>query len=292
MLPESPGTTAPIEGDAMQDFRVKTFLTVCRTLNYTRAAEELALTQPAVSQHITYLEREYGAKLFTYHRKKLELTPAGRVLRDGVAHGATVKLRIGMTLTAGEYVVARPLARCLAARPDIQVTVRSGGTQRLLELLDAGTIDCAFVEGLFDKARYASRPFSAERLVPICAAEHRFSRPPRTLEALLGERLILREEGSGSRNVLVHALAQRNLSPASFADHFVVESLDIIKIFVQADLGISFVYEAAVQREVQEGTLRVIPLSDAGIFHDISFIYLRDSIYEQDMENLFAALSA
>ena len=100
----------------MQDYRVKTFLTVCRTLNYTRAAEELALTQPAVSQHITYLEREYGAKLFTYHRKKLELTPAGRVLRDGlatmahddvllherieeVAHGATVKLRIGMTLT-------------------------------------------------------------------------------------------------------------------------------------------------------------------------------------------------
>ena len=58
----------------MQDCRVKTFLTVCRTLNYTRAAEELALTQPAVSQHITYLEREYGAKLFTYHRKKLELT--------------------------------------------------------------------------------------------------------------------------------------------------------------------------------------------------------------------------
>lgn len=207
-----------------------------------------------------------------------------------VAHGATVKLRIGMTLTAGEYVVARPLARCLAARPDIQVTVRSGGTQRLLELLDAGTIDCAFVEGLFDKARYASRPFSAERLVPICAAEHRFPRTPRTLEDLLGERLILREEGSGSRNVLVHALAQRNLSPASFADHFVVESLDIIKIFVQADLGISFVYEAAVQREVQEGTLRVIPLSDAGIFHDISFIYLRDSIYEQDMEDLFEAL--
>lgn len=97
---------------------------------------------------------------------------------------------------------------------------------------------------------------------------------------------------AAAANVLVHALAQRNLSPASFADHFVVESLDIIKIFVQADLGISFVYEAAVQREVQEGTLRVIPLSDAGIFHDISFIYLRDSIYEQDMEDLFEALKA
>ena len=73
------------KGSSVQDFRVKTFLTVCKTLNYTRAAEELALTQPAVSQHITYLEREYNAKLFTYHRKKLELTRAGRVLRDALA---------------------------------------------------------------------------------------------------------------------------------------------------------------------------------------------------------------
>lgn len=300
---------AASKGAAVQDFRVKTFLAVCRTMNYTRAAEELALTQPAVSQHITYLEREYGAKLFTYHRKKLELTPAGRVLRDGlatmahddlllhervdeVAHGNAVKLRIGMTLTAGEYVVAEPLARYLAARPDVQVTVRSGGTRYLLELLDEGAIDCAFVEGLFDKSRYASLPFSSERLVPICAAGHRFPSKPRTLEDLLGERLILREEGSGSRNVLVHALARSNLSPASFADHFIVESLDIIKIFVRADLGISFVYEAAVQREVQEGDLRVVPLSGEGIFHDISFVYLRDSIYEQDMEDLFDALSA
>ena len=54
----------------MQDFRVRTFLTVCRTLNYTRAAEELHITQPAVSQHIAFLEREYGADLFTYRRKK------------------------------------------------------------------------------------------------------------------------------------------------------------------------------------------------------------------------------
>ena len=67
----------------MQDFRVKTFLTVCRTLNYTRAAEELMLTQPAVSQHISYLEKEYGAKLFTYRHKKLELTRAGRTVHHG-----------------------------------------------------------------------------------------------------------------------------------------------------------------------------------------------------------------
>ena len=275
----------------MQDFRVKTFLTVCRTLNYTRAAEELALTQPAVSQHITYLEREYGAKLFTYHRKKLELTPAGRVLRDGlatmahddvllherieeVAHGATVKLRIGMTLTAGEYVVARPLARCLGARPDIQITVRSGGTQHLMELLDAGTIDCAFVEGLFDKARYASRPFSSERLVPICAAEHRFPRTPRTLEDLLGERLILREPGSGTRKILERELSQLGYTTEMFRATICISSFKIIRELVANGLGVSFLYEAVVGQDAQFGHFRCPPLTGS---HELNVVYLKNT---------------
>lgn len=293
----------------MQDFRVKTFLTVCRTLNYTRAAEELMLTQPAVSQHIAYLEKEYGAKLFTYHHKKLELTRAGRVLRDAlstmahddlllhervaeVAHGAAVRLRIGMTLTAGEYLVAAPLVRYLTAHPEVQATVRSGGTQHLLALLHAGKIDCAFVEGLFDKSMYAWNTFRTERLVCICAADHRFPTPPTSLEDLLGERLILREDGSGSRDVLVHALAKRNLSVDAFADTCMVESLDIIKIFVAGDLGISFVYEAAVRREVQEGSLRIIRLPGKPITHDISFVHLPNSIFEEDLAALFEGLKA
>lgn len=291
----------------MQDFRVNTFLEVCRTLNYTRAAEELALTQPAVSQHIAFLEREYGAKLFTYRHKRLVLTPAGRVLRDAlstmvhddkllhervaeVAHGAAVPLRIGMTLTAGEYVVAAPLVRYLAGHPKIRATVRSGGTQRLLGLLAKGEIDCAFVEGLFDKSAFAGDTFRTERLVCICAPDWQLPREPATLEDLLGQRLILREEGSGSRDVLAHALKRRNLSVASFADTCVVESLDIVKIFVAGGLGISFVYEAAVSREVQEGTLRVIDLVEEPIVHDIAFVRLPNSIFEDDLRALLSGL--
>lgn len=291
----------------MQDFRVKTFLTVCQTLNYTRAAEELALTQPAVSQHIAYLEREYGAKLFTYHRKKLELTRAGRVLREAlatmahddmllheriaeVAHGASIPLRIGMTLTAGEYVVAAPLVRYLANHPQIQATVRSGGTKHLLKLLSSGEIDCAFVEGLFDKSAFVGDTFRTEQLVCICAADHQFANKPTSIEDLLGERLILREEGSGSRDVLEHALAKHNLSPAAFAGTCVVESLDIIKIFVAGDLGISFVYEAAITRELAAGSLRIVQLSEPSVDHDISFVRLPHSIFEDELQTLFENL--
>ena len=69
----------------MLDFRVETFLTVCRTMNYTRAAEELNITQPAVSQHIAHLERDYGVPLFAYRNKKLQLTDAGALLRDALS---------------------------------------------------------------------------------------------------------------------------------------------------------------------------------------------------------------
>ena len=110
----------------MQDFRMSTFLSVCRTLNYTRSAAELNITQPAVSQHIAYLEKAYGAKLLSYRGKKLALTPAGELLRDAaatMAHdeatlrdaiaalaGPRRRLRLGMTLTAGEYVLAETRA--------------------------------------------------------------------------------------------------------------------------------------------------------------------------------------
>ncbi len=293
----------------MHDFRVKTFLTVCRTLNYTQAAAELSLSQPAVSQHISYLEREYGAKLFTYEHKKLELTDAGRLLKGALAtmahdeqllrervaeaaHGQATLLRIGMTLTAGEYVVADPLVRYLAKHPEINVTVRSGGTKQLLGLLDDGEIDCAFVEGLFDKSAYAHDVFSTERLVCICAAGHAFSTEPTSFESLLGERLILREETSGSRDVLAHALAGRNLTTDSFAYACVVESLDIIKRFVAGDFGVSFVYESAIQRELADGTLRIVELPDSPIFHNVSFVRLPGSIFESELHALARDLRA
>lgn len=264
----------------MLDFRVETFLTVCRTMNYTRAAEELNITQPAVSQHIAHLERDYGVPLFAYRNKKLQLTDAG----------ARVELSLGMTLTAGEYLVAAPLADYLRRHPELHVAVRSGGTSELLALLNAGEIDCAFVEGFFDKNAYAWDVFRTERLVCVCAADHEFAARPVRVEDLFDERLIVREPGSGTRAVLEHALAAQNLTVDGFAQASVVESLDVIKILVEHDLGISFLYEAAVARELAAGTLRVIDLEGLAILHDIAFIRLKNSVFEREFQNLFADL--
>ncbi len=293
----------------MQDHRVETFLTVCRTLNYTRAAAELRITQPSVSQHIAYLERAYGAQLFIYRNKRLVLTEAGQLLRDALttmshdermlrdriaatATGSSVELRLGMTLTAGEYIVAAPLADYLARHPSVRAAVRSGGTRELLALLEAGEIDCAFVEGFFDKDSYAWDVYSSERLVCVCASGHVFAREPRRVEDLFGEHLLVREQGSGTRAVLEHALAAQNLTLEGFGNASVVESLDIIKVFVERDLGISFLYEAAVLRELRKGTLRVVELEGPPIEHDISFIRLKNSVFEAEFQQLFDSLAA
>ena len=292
----------------MQDFRVETFLTVCRTLNYTRAAEELNITQPAVSQHIAHLERAYGATLFVYRNKRLRLTDAGALLRDAlatmshderllrervrsVATSTRAELAVGMTLTAGEYLVAAPLADYLSRHPDLHATVRSGGTSKLLALLDAGEIDCAFVEGFFDKNAYAWDTFRTERLVCVCAADYEFAVRPVRVEDLFGERLIVRETGSGTRAVFEHALATQNLTVDGFAHVSVVESLDVIKVFVEHGLGISFMYEAAVACELAAGTLRIVELEGPVVEHDISFIRLKGSVFESDFQNLFNDLA-
>ena len=216
-----------------------------------------------------------------------------RLLRDRMrssATGARVELSLGMTLTAGEYLVAAPLADYLRRHPELHVAVRSGGTSELLALLNAGEIDCAFVEGFFDKNAYAWDVFRTERLVCVCAADHEFAARPVRVEDLFDERLIVREPGSGTRAVLEHALAAQNLTVDGFAQASVVESLDVIKILVEHDLGISFLYEAAVARELAAGTLRVIDLEGLAILHDIAFIRLKNSVFEREFQNLFADL--
>lgn len=293
----------------MLDFRMQTFLSACRTLNYTRTAEELSITQPAVSQHIAWLERQYRTKLFAYKGKRLSLTLAGELLRqvalrmeheERLARQAIADvgsgrehLAFGVTLTVGEYLIARPLARYLSAHPECDVRVEQAGTDALMRRLRAGDIDCALIEGYFDKHDLAWREFCAQELVGVCAPGSALSQSGAVaLEGLLGEHLLVREPGSGTRAVLEHALAERNLALSSFARTTEVSSLNIIKEFVSAGVGVSFLYEAAVEGELAAGTLARIPLSGAPMGHAITFVHEKGSVFSERFERFFDELVA
>lgn len=167
----------------MLDWRVDTFLDVCETLNYTHTASRLNVTQPAVSQHISWLEKQLGVDLFLRRGRSLVLTQAGilardllrsqrndeRLLRQRLEEQSSghSTLSIGATLTAGEYLLAKPLALWCKKHPQVDVHLDMADTQDLLQKLNAGEIDCALVEGIFDSTQYAFCQWAYEKMVCV-----------------------------------------------------------------------------------------------------------------------------
>ena len=199
-------------GTLMLDFRVETFLAVCRHMNFTRAARELSITQPAVSHHIRYLEQAYGAALFRHNGKRLQLTEAGEILRRTLltmkhdeqhlqkrmqqAATGTRDYSFGATLSVAEFMLNEALGRFLHLHPDSRIRMQVADTKVLLSKLDSGELDFAVVEGDFPRRSMTFSSLARRNMSP----PQRRTRPRgyrgRQLTQLLDEPLLLREEGS------------------------------------------------------------------------------------------------
>lgn len=283
---------------AMLDNRHETFLALCKIRNYTKTAEYLNITQPAVSQHIRYLEHYYGGKLFVYQNRTLELTPLGAQLfrfastmKSDSKHVLEVlkrdcrqstQLRIGATLSIGEFVMPPILAQLLKTHPQLQIKVPVLNTEMLLEKLQDGEIDIALVEGYFNSSAYEVETLSTEPFVALCGAGHPLAASNPSYADLFKERLIIREKGSGTREVLEHILQELNLSLSSFSDVCEIGNLNAIKQLVENHCGITFMYRIAARQEIKEGRLKELPLTGTIFRHNFSFVYLKGSMHQKE----------
>ena len=125
----------------------------------------------------------------------------------------------------------------------------------------------------------------------MCSPDHQFQKEPVSVEDLFQERLLLREQGSGTREVLERYLSAKNLSLADFRKVMEAGSLQTIKELTKAGCGITFLYEVAVRRELADGVLKRIPLEDFHISHEFAFIWRRGSIYADRYRELFRRFS-
>ena len=290
----------------MLDFRMETFLTVCKYMNFTHAAEELHITQPAVSQHIRYLEEHYETPLFYRKKKKLTLTSAGELLlsaletmqndeytlKNRMKESVTNKkiLTFGVTMTIGEYAILPSLASFIKAHPDTDIHVRYSNTQTLLTCLQEGTIDFALVEGYFLQEKYETRIFKTDDYIAVASAKHSFQQPIHTLRDLTKERLIIREQGSGTRAILTRTLSLKNMTVRDFSNLVEVENIHTIVSLLREDCGISFLYRSAVEEEIQKGTLCQIPLLDFHMSHEFTFIWNQGSVFSKEYEEIYKEL--
>lgn len=287
----------------MLDFRVDTFIELCRTRNYTKAAENLHMTQPAVSQHIKYLEDFYGCKLFNYNKKVLTITEQGKALykylltmssdsskiKEEIKNMDIAKknLHFGATFTIGEFIVPDVISDISSEYPEINISFIIRDTSELLDELKKGNIDFAFVEGFFEKTEYENYLFSKEKFVGICAANNPIATEITKFDDLVKERIILRENGSGTRDIFEKILYDNNLSLNDFDRKYEIENINIIKELVKENKGISFIYERAVEKEILMRKLAVINLENFYEEREFNFVFLKNSIHEEEYKKWY-----
>lgn len=277
----------------MLDPRWNTFLVLCDTMNYTRAAERLCLTQPAVTHHIHYLEDHYGCRLFSYEGKVLRLTEAGQKLREytrslaynsqkveeAMGAPAPVSLRVGASKTIGEFVIAPKVERFLRQHPEASFSLLVDNTQVLLRALEAGQLDFVLVEGFFERNRYDTRLYRRESFFGVCPPEHRLAGRTVALEELERERILIREPGSGTRAIFEDALRRQNRTLVSFPNVVTISDFTTLKSLVLDGLGISFLYAPVVAQELEQGRLARFDLAGSPMSGAFYFACLKDNLF-------------
>jgi DNA-binding transcriptional LysR family regulator len=286
----------------MIDFRHQTFLHLCQIKNYTKTAKKLHITQPTVSQHIKHLEEYYGVKLFNYSSKKLNLTEAGkklyhyteRMIADSkeIAKAVSNKsskqsIKFGATLSIGEFVMPDILNQAMSENPELNFDMLVENTTTLLEKLKAGEINFAVLEGFFDKTKFGYHLFSKEKFIGICSAGSNLSEQKIKMDELLNSRLILRENGSGTREILEQILYTNNLNPKSFAETLEIGNLNAIKTLVSQGKGISFMYQAAAKRDLNADKISALKIKGFNIEREFNFVYLKDSVFAEEYRKYF-----
>ena len=271
----------------IENFRLRVFQTVAKHLNFSRAAEELLLTQPAVTQQIKALEDELNVALFDRGGGRIQLTPGGRALLPyaermkvlaeeavqavAAAYGEqSGVLALGASQTIAQYLLPAMIAGFRKRYPKVLVTALSGNTDAMLEALVAGRIALALIEGPEHRKDLQVEPFMEDQLVLVVPAGHEWAGEDVSLEMLRKEPLLLREFGSGSRRVLEQALALRGLKAGDLNISMEFDSTEGQLSAVEAGLGVTFVSRWAVRNQLTLRTLKVASTRDLQLTRSFS----------------------
>lgn len=255
------------------DLTLEVFVTVVEKGNFTRAAEELRMTQPAVSQYIQSLERTVGAKLLERTNKYVRLNQAGEIvfhhakdilgkytrmqsLVDDLLDRASGDLSIAASYTFGEYVLPHILAYLRKEYPLIRPRINIGNTTEVAEMILNHQADIGIVEGEYHHDKLHIEAFAEDDLFIIVPNEERYAGMNAIhLSELSDETWIVRESGSGTRNA-----AERMFVRWGFHPEHKVEfgSTQLIKESVEAGLGVTLLSHWAVRKEISLGTLLML----------------------------------
>ena len=254
---------------SLENFRLVVFRRVAEALSFRKAAEELYLTQPAVSQQIKALEEDLAVELFDRTGPRVALTRAGQILLTYAEKSGELmvqaereiasveghqagKLSLGASTTIAQYLLPRLLGEFCRRNSKVQPRLISGNTQKVVEALEQRKIVLGLIEGPAQSQHVKTEPFLRDELVPIVAADHPWgARKAVSVEELVKAPLVMREHGSGSRRVIEMAMERQGVRLGSLRIAMELDSTEAIKSAVEAGLGIGIVSRCAVAADLR-----------------------------------------
>jgi len=267
------------------------FKDVAETKNITLSAKKLHMSQPSISLQIQNLENQYGARFFDRTNKGVTLTKEGEIFYahvrsvldilssakeqiNALAKGQRGLIYLGATLTIGEYILPNILAFLYKTHPDVDFKVKIANTESISQDVLEKKLHIGLIEGPVPRHKDLNvEKFWEDELVVVVPYFHSWaSRKSITLTELPHERLVTRENGSGTRKVMEMALKERGLDPEHLNITMELGSTQAIKQVVSAGLGITIISALTVNREGDQKIFRTLKIQDSPIYRPLSIL--------------------
>lgn len=274
----------------MIDTKADTILAVAECKNFTKAAQKLCLTQPAVSKQISQMEQELQVPLFIRKKGDLLLTPEGEIavkyakrfkamdekMRREIADAKRNirQLRVGVTHTSESNFVIEVLARYSSENPNLSITIISDTIKNLYTMLENFEIDIAITEGKSTNPELNSVILDTDYLVCVVSNNNPLAKNSMvTVEQLKKENLILRSRASATRMQFESSLMSINESIDAFNITVEVDNIATIKDLIRKDFGVSILARSVCVNELRKGKITVLPIENLSMVRDTNILY-------------------
>lgn len=289
------------------DFRLKVFFTVANRLSFTKAAKELFITQPAISKHIQELEEEYKIKFFERNGSKISLTNAGELLlkhtknifevyreidfdMSALINQQRGLLRLGASTTISQYIIPPLLARFHQKLQEIKVNLLNGNTEQIENALLNKEIEIGIVEGQSKNQSIKYTEFLKDELVLVCNSENPLQHKERiNQEDLKSMRFVMREQGSGTLEVIDYALKTFDVNLSNLTIEMQLGSTESIKSYLMNSNCVAFISIHAIEKELKNKDLVILDIDNLIIerfFYIITLQGKADALSELFIKNI------
>jgi len=275
----------------MISFSHRVFAEVAANLSFSKAAQVLFVTQPAISKHIKSLEDQYKLPLFERKGSSIVLTEAGKKLNDYLLQATEIEqkaeydlsvlsnlthaegnLRLGASTTIALYILPPILSGFQRQYAKVGVQLVNRNSEYILNALLNHEVDVGIIETENKLTNVSYQPFMSDEVIPVCSAKSALAGKTLTLKQLIKTPLAMRERGSGTLTALIKALAVQQIKPADLSVKIRLGGTEALKNFLLADQCLGFMPRPSIVRELAEGELVEVPVEGLKISRNFYFI--------------------